>query len=413
MQSTQLLGRILPGINRKIIEGVSKDIILDLIFDEFFTKIPYDRIGVGMLTEDCKYLEIEWVKSRIPASNLKKGLLVKLCKSSYSEVVEAGRPKVISNLIEWFSTHEDSITAKNAIADGINSNMICPIILDGKTVGAVFFSSCGLKTYREEHAKIFMDFTNEISIILTRDRVSKSHRVDRPYALSLSKAVHDFRSPLSVIQTCLDIMSKSQSSLSSDEKKIQKLLARSTKTLIALVENLSEINNLELEAGQLHKTTVDLSAFVEDECDQFAVICEKKNIKFHCELEVDGHFALFDRERITQALDNLITNAVKFSERGSEITFGAKVNENRLMFSLKDTGPGIPESELPILFQDFGKTSVRPTEGELSTGLGLSIVKRIVDLHQGQVFVESKVGQGSLFSFWIPILNVKEFNELH
>ena len=78
------------------------------------------------------------------------------------------------------------------------------------------------------------------------------------------------------------------------------------------------------------------------------------------------------------------------------------------MFSVCDEGLGIPQSEISKLFHEFGKTSVRPTEGETSTGLGLAIAKRIVEQHQGEISVSSEVGKGSTFSFWIPLSGTTE-----
>jgi signal transduction histidine kinase len=101
-------------------------------------------------------------------------------------------------------------------------------------------------------------------------------------------------------------------------------------------------------------------------------------------------------------LENLFSNAVKYSRRGSEARFSFRREPDRLVFSVTDTGLGIPAEEIPKLFQEFGKTSVRPTEGEQSTGLGLAIAKRIVEQHKGQIMVESKPGPGSTFTFWIP-----------
>ncbi len=103
-----------------------------------------------------------------------------------------------------------------------------------------------------------------------------------------------------------------------------------------------------------------------------------------------------------QALENLVTNGIKFSHPLKEIVIGVNFESKRLNFSVSDQGQGIPKSELSNLFMEFGKTSVRPTGGEPSTGLGLAIVKRIVEAHGGEVSVTSTVGKGSTFSFWLP-----------
>jgi signal transduction histidine kinase len=94
---------------------------------------------------------------------------------------------------------------------------------------------------------------------------------------------------------------------------------------------------------------------------------------------------------------------VKFSARGTNVQLEIKREGARLIFEVVDEGQGIPESEIPKLFREFGRTSVRPTEGERSTGLGLAIAKKIVEQHGGQISVKSEKGKGSTFAFWLPL----------
>ena len=110
-----------------------------------------------------------------------------------------------------------------------------------------------------------------------------------------------------------------------------------------------------------------------------------------------------DFERINQVIDNLVTNSVKFSKRNTCVTLAVCRDGDKICFSVIDQGPGIPGNDQARLFQEFGKTSVQPTEGESSTGLGLFIVKRIIELHHGNVLVESELGLGSKFVFSFPI----------
>jgi signal transduction histidine kinase len=102
-------------------------------------------------------------------------------------------------------------------------------------------------------------------------------------------------------------------------------------------------------------------------------------------------------------LNNLISNAVKFSQSGTAVTVHAVAASGGVQIAVRDQGPGIPEGERGKLFQPFGKTSVRSTAGESSTGLGLAIVRKIVEGHGGRIWVESEVGVGSAFLFTLPI----------
>ena len=111
-----------------------------------------------------------------------------------------------------------------------------------------------------------------------------------------------------------------------------------------------------------------------------------------------------DPLNIRRVLDNLLTNAIKFSHPETEILLVIKSHKSRLIFKVADQGLGIPRSERGKLFKEFGKASTRPTAGESSSGLGLAISKKIVEEHGGKISVRSRVSKGTVFSFWLPLL---------
>ncbi len=109
-----------------------------------------------------------------------------------------------------------------------------------------------------------------------------------------------------------------------------------------------------------------------------------------------------DRDALTRILENLISNAIKFSPAGTDILIEASLTPTHTTIVIADQGPGIPEEELPLLFQKFQKLSNKPTGVEGSTGLGLSIVKELVNLLKGSITVTSYVNQGTTFTIRIP-----------
>jgi signal transduction histidine kinase len=112
---------------------------------------------------------------------------------------------------------------------------------------------------------------------------------------------------------------------------------------------------------------------------------------------------IMDVERVTQVVNNLLTNAVKFSHPNTCVTLGARRDGENIQLWVRDEGVGIPEKEMAGLFSFFGQTSARPTGGEFSTGLGLAIAKKIVEAHGGSIQAESSPGVGSCFTVRIPI----------
>lgn len=114
----------------------------------------------------------------------------------------------------------------------------------------------------------------------------------------------------------------------------------------------------------------------------------------------------FDQGRIEQVLDNLIMNAVKFSHPDTAITVSVALEGEHVVTSVIDHGPGIPPNELPVIFKAFTKTSVKPTGGEKGSGLGLTIAKRIIEEHGGEIAVTSSSGEGATFRFTLPVCGI-------
>jgi signal transduction histidine kinase len=109
-----------------------------------------------------------------------------------------------------------------------------------------------------------------------------------------------------------------------------------------------------------------------------------------------------DRKRLSQVVDNLLSNAIKYSPKGSNFTVFLEREVEGWLVQVTDNGPGIPSDELFGIFDEFGRTSVQATGGEKSTGLGLAIAKRLVELHGGTIWIDSVEGQGTTVSFVLP-----------
>lgn len=120
-------------------------------------------------------------------------------------------------------------------------------------------------------------------------------------------------------------------------------------------------------------------------------------------MDPDTLVCRIDRRRMDQVLTNLLVNAIKFSYPGTTVTISAAREGDEIIITVADQGQGIPEDELQSLFKPFARMSVRPTGDEKSTGLGLLIVKKIVESHNGTIKCESRVGVGTSFTIKLPV----------
>jgi signal transduction histidine kinase len=153
----------------------------------------------------------------------------------------------------------------------------------------------------------------------------------------------------------------------------------------------------------LRRESVDVVALVAHSVAMHRRLASPKEISIDFNVATETPPLLVDPGKIQQVVDNLLDNAVKFSSRASRVNVSLACARDYLTVAVQDHGQGIPDADRSKLFLPFGTTSVRGTEGEPSTGLGLCIARRIVEGHGGTIDVVSEVGQGSTFSFTLPL----------
>ena len=180
-------------------------------------------------------------------------------------------------------------------------------------------------------------------------------------------------------------------------------LMGSVEAMLALVNDLLDVTTLDDDAMKLDQRPLDLAKILRRACVVYAPIAAQKNQRLavtalNAPLMVEG-----DEIRLQRVLENLIMNAIKFSPPGTQITCGARSEGGEIAIWVDDEGPGVPEGEQAKLFTDFGRTSIRPTGGESSTGLGLAICRRIIAAHHGEITMRNRAGGGAHFEFTLPL----------
>jgi signal transduction histidine kinase len=220
-------------------------------------------------------------------------------------------------------------------------------------------------------------------------------------AAFLGMAAHDLRSPITVVQGFTDLLLDARTP-QEDYREFIEAIRESMNDMLMLLNDLLDISTIESGNLKLRPTSVSLKQFIARILKLNRRIGEQKQIQLEAVIEDGVSSFRFDPQRIEQVLNNLIGNAFKFSHSGTTVTLGMRRVDGGIEFSVTDQGLGIREDEIDRIFGPFEKMSNRPTANEGSTGLGLSICKRIVELHHGSIAVESEYGKGSRFSFMLP-----------
>ncbi|MBF0244044.1 MAG: hybrid sensor histidine kinase/response regulator [Planctomycetes bacterium] len=217
----------------------------------------------------------------------------------------------------------------------------------------------------------------------------------------LGIAAHDLRNPITTIRGYLQLIR-----ISVKNKEVLDILEKVylyTQHTLEMLDDILNISNISSGSIEIRREEVDLRELVIERMQSFEGMASQKSIQgSFINNAGDSCTARIDRSKMGQVLDNIISNAIKYSQAGSSYSVILEPKLEGWFLQVSDKGQGIPENELSGIFDEFRKTSVKSTAGETSTGLGLSIARNIVEAHGGAIWVDSEVGKGSVFSFTLP-----------
>src|SRR3989339_1940777 len=216
--------------------------------------------------------------------------------------------------------------------------------------------------------------------------------------------VHELRAPLSVIKGASDLLLKEAAELDADQ--IHTLLSQvkeNSNAMLKIVADILDVSKIGAGRFEINKVYANLNDTLKEEWSYFNPLAKIKGIKLELVLNENfGNFS-FDPERIKQVMSNLLSNAIKFTPEGGAVTVSAVRFDHRAEILVSDTGMGVPEGEKDLLFKPFSKTSNHHKVKEKGTGLGLVIVKAIVEAHKGEIRVEDNDPTGTKFIFTLPL----------
>ena len=232
------------------------------------------------------------------------------------------------------------------------------------------------------------------------DQLSKANAAKNRF---LGMAAHDLRNPLASIRGLAEFLTDGTvGALTPDQQDLVSTIHSASQSMLDLVNELLDLATIEAGELKLLLEPHDLAALLEKSVFLNNIEAAKKGTKVALAKHRELVRPKIDSAKIRQVADNLISNAIKFSPPGSEITVEINVAADTCGFSVKDQGPGIPAAEQDKLFKDFGKLSVKPTAGEKSTGLGLAICRKIVDAHAGSIMAQNLPVRGCEFRVTLP-----------
>jgi two-component system sensor histidine kinase/response regulator len=213
---------------------------------------------------------------------------------------------------------------------------------------------------------------------------------------------HDLKNHLAGMRMSAGLLQSREAELPAKCVTMVGNIIHSTDSMIAFVREF--LANQSAERLQLRSEAVDLGLVIKGSAARHEAMAASKNIRIELELSEEPVVAQADAEAVTRVLDNLVSNALKFSPAGGTLTLTTAAGPGPwVQFAVKDEGPGFTAQDEEKMFRRYARLSARPTGGEPSTGLGLSIVKRLLEGMKGVVFLNKSVERGSCFVVKLPV----------
>ncbi|MFO5491595.1 MAG: ATP-binding protein, partial [Cuspidothrix sp.] len=314
----------------------------------------------------------------------------------------------------------------------VRAKLAVPIIFDNKLWGLLIAHQCYIpREWHENEKKLLTAIAEELAIAikqtelmqsLTQEKQTLEQRViERTIALRealiaaeaasriksefLATISHELLTPLTyVIGMSSTLLSWPLGELSTRQRNYLQTIHDSGEHLLAMINDILDLSQIEAGKTVLHISDFSLIKTGQNILESLKEKANSQKLTLQLDLQINPTQDNFtaDVHRVEQILWNLLTNAIKFTPEDGTVTLRIWIEDNTAILQIEDTGIGIPEEKLPLLFEKFQQLDTPYRRRYEGTGLGLALTKQLVELHRGRIEVESTMGIGSIFTVWIP-----------
>ncbi|MCE1187983.1 MAG: ATP-binding protein [Ignavibacteria bacterium] len=396
---------------RKALKIVIRALLIDRAYIFENVELPDGQMGCSMRFEvsqphlQSKYTEAEMQNVPYSVSGLTRW---------YN--VFTGERTPIKGFVHDMPTDEQPILTRN----GIKSVIALPIFIDQQFWGFISFDDCtNLRNWQDHEEMILMNLANVIGgalaknkrrteLIEAMEQVQTANKLKSAFLANMS---HEIRTPINAILGFSDLLF----GLLKDVKAREyiSIIIQSGKNLLSIINDILDLSKIEAGRIELVPAPSDIRLLISDLSNMFMAQQREKQLDFIIDVDAGlPDLLLIDALRVRQVLFNLVSNAFKFTHRGSVTVkvWGTPHSEGRITmyFQVTDTGIGIPDDSLSVIFEPFRQADVQNTRQYGGTGLGLAITKKFIEMMQGAITVTSTVGTGSCFTVSIPEIHIAE-----
>jgi two-component system, OmpR family, sensor histidine kinase VicK len=269
------------------------------------------------------------------------------------------------------------------------------LILDFSTDEELYILRASLSVIQKESG-----FINGLIVVL--HDITEQEKIDRERREFVANVSHELRTPLTTMKSYLEALAEGAWQDKAIAPRFIEVVQTETERMIRLVNDLLQLSKLDSKDYKLNKSWVNFSEYFHKVIDRFE-LTKSENITFVRKIPKEAIFIEIDKDKIMQVLDNIISNAIKYSPQGGKITFRVRELADEIIVSVSDEGVGIPKADLAKVFERFYRVDKARSRKLGGTGLGLAIAKEVVIAHGGTIWAESKEHKGTTIFFTLPL----------
>ncbi|MCM3006546.1 cell wall metabolism sensor histidine kinase WalK [Priestia koreensis] len=323
----------------------------------------------------------------------RKGRVI-LINDPASEMLDVSRETVLSEPIISLLNLEGTHTFESLLENQES------LILDFSNKDKYFILRATISSIQKDTG-----FVNGLIIVL--HDITEQEKIDQERREFVANVSHELRTPLTTMRSYLEALAEGAWQDQDIAPRFLQVTQTETERMIRLVNDLLQLSKLDSKDYRFKTDIIDLVKLYNYTIDRFEMAKEQK-IKFIRKLPKQSIYVSIDQDKITQVLDNIISNAIKYSPEGGTITFSLKLRDETVILSVQDEGVGIPKKNISKIFDRFYRVDKARSRQLGGTGLGLAIAKEIVQAHGGRIWAKSKDGQGTIIFFTLPVESERE-----
>lgn len=346
-----------------------------------------------------------------------KQALVEELRKNYTPTLDSNRPTAVvmrtgQPLLQpvvdasWLDQNPSVTPRYRQILEQLQlaSLMVVPLVARGRMVGVLSIGSTTPGCFDQQHLALAQDLANRSAIAIDNSRLYRAaNEAVQMRDVFMSIASHELKTPLTSLLGYVSLIQRRASTsktMSERDQRAVQVIGEQAQRLNRLVSLLLDISRIQSGQLALDRAVVDVGELARQAVENYATTLKDHTLEI--EITDDLLFVHGDHLRIDQILHNMVQNAVKYSPEGGTITISVSGDQHNVIVAVRDSGIGIPKDALPRLFERFYRAPNADPRHISGMGIGLYVVKQIVELHGGDIHVESEVGKGSAFTVTLP-----------